>query len=90
MRNKNPKWNENTQSHCLNFGGRVTQPSVKNLQLISGESDGNFSILTLDGYIFMQFGRCGPDEFSLDARWPLTAIEAFAISLSTFEAYDGQ
>jgi hypothetical protein len=38
----------------------------------------------------MQFGRCGPDEFSLDARWPLTALEAFAIAISTFEAYDGQ
>jgi hypothetical protein len=42
LRNKNPKWNENTQSHCLNFGGRVTQPSVKNFQLISGENDGIF------------------------------------------------
>jgi len=23
-----------TQSHCLNFSGRVTQPSIKNFQLI--------------------------------------------------------
>ena len=40
LRNKNPRWNETTQSHCLNFGGRVTQPSVKNLQLISAETQG--------------------------------------------------
>ncbi|KAJ3371653.1 Tubby- protein 2 [Kappamyces sp. JEL0680] len=35
MKNKSPRWNEATQSHCLNFGGRVTQPSIKNMQLIS-------------------------------------------------------
>jgi hypothetical protein len=35
MKNKAPRWNEATQSHCLNFGGRVTQPSIKNMQLIS-------------------------------------------------------
>ena len=81
MKNKSPRWNENTQSHCLNFGGRVTQPSVKNFQLIAQESD--------NGYIYMQFGRCGPDEFSLDVRWPMTPLEAFGIALSTFDAYDG-
>lgn len=34
MKNKVPRWNEATQSHCLNFGGRVTQPSIKNMQLV--------------------------------------------------------
>ena len=34
LSNKPPRWNETTQSHCLNFGGRVTQPSIKNFQLI--------------------------------------------------------
>ncbi|KAI8801560.1 Tub family-domain-containing protein [Cladochytrium replicatum] len=79
LRNKSPRWNEATQSHCLNFGGRVTQPSIKNFQLIAeGE----------DGYIVMQFGRCGTDYFTLDARFPLTPLEAFAIALTTFDAYD--
>jgi len=36
----------------------------------------------------MQFGRCGEHHFTLDARYPLTPIEAFAIALSTFDAYD--
>ena len=35
LKNKAPRWNEATQSHCLNFGGRVTQPSIKNMQLIA-------------------------------------------------------
>ncbi|KAJ3066311.1 Tubby- protein 3 [Podochytrium sp. JEL0797] len=78
LKNKPPRWNETTQSHCLNFGGRVTQPSIKNFQLVMEGSDA----------IILQFGRCGPDVFSLDARWPLTPIEAFAIAISTFDAYD--
>ncbi|KAL2917565.1 hypothetical protein HK105_202850 [Polyrhizophydium stewartii] len=79
LKNKTPRWNEATQSHCLNFGGRVTQPSIKNMQLITDEDE---------NYIVLQFGRCGPDLFTLDVRWPMTPVEAFAIALSTFEAYD--
>ncbi|KAJ3213295.1 Tubby- protein 3 [Dinochytrium kinnereticum] len=79
LQNKPPRWNETTQSHCLNFGGRVTQPSIKNFQLIIGKND---------SYIVMQFGRCGPDYFTLDVRHPMTPMEAFAIALTTFDAYD--
>ncbi len=44
MKNKAPRWNEATQSHCLNFGGRVTQPSIKNMQLIC-ETTGGWNII---------------------------------------------
>jgi hypothetical protein len=40
LKNKAPRWNEATQSHCLNFGGRVTQPSIKNMQLICEKTGG--------------------------------------------------
>ncbi|KAI8909808.1 tubby C-terminal-like domain-containing protein [Gorgonomyces haynaldii] len=80
LKNKPPRWNEATQSHCLNFGGRVTQPSIKNMQLIA-ETD-------FDATILLQFGRCGPDFFTLDVRWPLTPFEAFCIAITTFEADD--
>ncbi|KAI8850678.1 hypothetical protein BC829DRAFT_388639 [Chytridium lagenaria] len=51
---------------------------------------GNFQLVleNNDAYIVMQFGRKGPDEFSLDVRWPLTPLEGFAIALSAFDAYD--
>lgn len=79
LRNKPPRWNEATQTHCLNFGGRVTMPSIKNFQLINEAEEST---------ILMQFGRTGPDLFTLDVRYPLTPIEAFAFALSTFDAYD--
>ncbi|KAJ3018990.1 Tubby- protein 3 [Thoreauomyces humboldtii] len=79
LRNKPPRWNEATQSHCLNFGGRVTQPSIKNCQLIGSENE---------NFVVMQFGRCGPDYFTLDVRYPMTPLEAFAVALTTFDAYD--
>ena len=46
--NRQPMWNETTQSYVLNFNGRVTQASVKNFQ-ITGVDDPNDTI--------MQFGR---------------------------------
>lgn len=79
LKNKAPRWNESTQSHCLNFGGRVTMPSIKNFQIIS-EDDAESIVL--------QFGRCGTDNFTMDARYPLSIIQAFGVALSTFDAYD--
>uniref|UniRef100_A0A915CNZ3 Tubby C-terminal domain-containing protein n=1 Tax=Ditylenchus dipsaci TaxID=166011 RepID=A0A915CNZ3_9BILA len=34
LNNKQPVWNEDTQSYVLNFHGRVTQASVKNFQIV--------------------------------------------------------
>jgi len=39
LRNRPPRWNEALKAYCLNFGGRVTQASVKNLQLVSNEDE---------------------------------------------------
>jgi hypothetical protein len=117
LKNKPPRWNETTQSHCLNFGGRVTQPSIKNFQLIAEGSGGWWWLCvcvcvcvceapsldrhesnTIDTHththtraetnIILQFGRCGPDYFTVDLQWPLTPVEGFAIALTTFDAYD--
>jgi len=34
--------------------------------------------------VAMQFGRIDENSFALDYRYPLTAIQAFAIALSSF------
>ncbi|XP_078509871.1 tubby protein homolog [Lissotriton helveticus] len=76
LHNKIPCWNEETQSYVLNFHGRVTQASVKNFQVIHTDNP---------DYIIMQFGRVAEDVFSMDYSYPLCALQAFSICLSSFD-----
>ncbi|KAF2356048.1 Tubby C-terminal, partial [Trinorchestia longiramus] len=77
LQNKTPVWNEDTQSYVLNFHGRVTQASVKNFQIVH-EDDVD--------YIVMQFGRVAEDVFTMDYRYPMCALQAFGIALSSFDS----
>ncbi|XP_052190483.1 tubby-like F-box protein 8 [Diospyros lotus] len=92
LRNKAPRWHEQLQCWCLNFRGRVTVASVKNFQLIAAtqpvagapapppqpsQSDHD--------KIILQFGKVGKDMFTMDYRYPLSAFQAFAICLSSFD-----
>ncbi|KAM5182470.1 tubby-related protein 1 [Mantella aurantiaca] len=76
LHNKSPVWNEDTQSYVLNFHGRVTHPSIKNFQIVHSDD--------LD-YIVMQFGRVADDAFTMDYKYPMCAVQAFAIALSSFD-----
>lgn len=42
--------------------------------------------LTLADYIVMQFGRVAEDVFTLDYNYPMCALQAFAIGLSSFDS----
>ncbi|EPZ35386.1 Tubby domain-containing protein [Rozella allomycis CSF55] len=75
--NKSPQWNEETQSYVLNFNGRVTMASVKNFQVVHKND--------LD-YVVLQFGRVSPDVFTMDFQYPLNALQAFGIALTSFDA----
>jgi tubby-related protein 1 len=77
LNNKKPEWNDQVGAHVLDFGGRVTMASVKNFQLVTPEDQDN---------IILQFGRVGKDEFTMDFQWPLSALQAFAITLSSFDS----
>ena len=77
LHNKTPVWNDDTQSYVLNFHGRVTQASVKNFQIVH-DSDTD--------YIIMQFGRVAEDVFTMDFRYPMCALQAFGIALSSFDS----
>ncbi|XP_010439287.1 PREDICTED: tubby-like F-box protein 9 [Camelina sativa] len=82
LSNKTPRWHEQLQCWCLNFHGRVTVASVKNFQLVavSDCETGQPS-----ERIILQFGKVGKDMFTMDYGYPISAFQAFAICLSSFE-----
>ncbi|CAA0825499.1 Tubby-like F-box protein 3 [Striga hermonthica] len=82
LKNKAPRWHEQLQCWCLNFNGRVTVASVKNFQLVaSSEGSGQEE----DNNVILQFGKVGNDIFTMDYRYPISAFQAFAICLSSFD-----
>nr|KYP51297.1 Tubby-like F-box protein 5 [Cajanus cajan] len=77
LKNKAPRWHEQLQCWCLNFKGRVTVASVKNFQLVAAAIE--------QEKVILQFGKIGKDIFTMDYRYPLSAFQAFAICLSSFD-----
>lgn len=91
LKNKPPRWHEQLQCWCLNFRGRVTVASVKNFQLIAatqpaaGAPTPSQPAPAEHDKIILQFGKVGKDMFTMDYRYPLSAFQAFAICLSSFD-----
>ncbi|XP_050268567.1 tubby-like F-box protein 8 [Quercus robur] len=99
LRNKAPRWHEQLQCWCLNFRGRVTVASVKNFQLIAAIQPAPAAAAAAAAgtpmpsqptqsdhdKIILQFGKVGKDMFTMDYRYPLSAFQAFAICLSSFD-----
>lgn len=83
LKNKAPRWHDQLKCWCLNFHGRVTVASVKNFQLVASPEDG------LQGpehdKVILQFGKVEKDVFTMDYRYPISAFQAFAICLSSFD-----
>ena len=73
--NREPVFREDLGAYCLDFGGRVSMPSVKNFQLVADDAPGLGNIL--------QFGRVSADMYTMDFQWPLSPMQAFAIVLSS-------
>ncbi|XP_071701273.1 tubby-like F-box protein 10 [Rutidosis leptorrhynchoides] len=87
LKNKSPRWHEQLQCWCLNFRGRVTIASVKNFQLIASPPGAGTSQPPPPDHdkVILQFGKVGKDMFTMDYRYPLSAFQAFAICLSSFD-----
>lgn len=83
LKNKAPRWHEQLQCWCLNFHGRVTVASVKNFQLVASPENGPAG--PEHEKIILQFGKVGKDLFTMDYRYPISAFQAFAICLSSFD-----
>ena len=78
LQNRPPWWNIELGSFVLNFGGRVSVASVKNFQLCDPNDQ---------DYIMLQFGRIqGRHSFTMDFQHPLTAVQAFAIAISSLQS----
>jgi len=78
LTSKEPEYDEHAKLHRLpGFEDRATTWS----------SSKNF-MLTLEGEgVVLRFCKRGKDTFSMDYRWPLTAVQAFAICISTFDRH---
>ncbi|KAJ4808937.1 Tubby-like F-box protein [Rhynchospora pubera] len=88
LKNKAPRWHEQLQCWCLNFRGRVTVASVKNFQLVAapGAADLPTEVPPAElEKVILQFGKIGKDIFTMDYRYPLSAFQAFAICLTSFD-----
>lgn len=83
LKNKSPRWHEQLQCWCLNFRGRVTVASVKNFQLVASPENGPAG--QEHEKVLLQFGKVGKDLFTMDYRYPISAFQAFAICLSSFD-----
>mmetsp|Transcript_25248 Transcript_25248/g.30517 ORF Transcript_25248/g.30517 Transcript_25248/m.30517 type:complete len:884 (+) Transcript_25248:485-3136(+) len=78
LQNRPPWWNIELGAFVLNFGGRVSVASVKNFQLCDRNDQ---------DYIMLQFGRIqGRHSFTMDFQYPLTAVQAFAIAISSLQS----
>uniref|UniRef100_A0A7S1ZHA6 Tubby C-terminal domain-containing protein n=1 Tax=Ditylum brightwellii TaxID=49249 RepID=A0A7S1ZHA6_9STRA len=78
LQNRPPWWNIELGAFVLNFGGRVSVASVKNFQLCDRHDH---------DYIMLQFGRIqGRHSFTMDFQYPLTAVQAFAIAISSLQS----
>lgn len=62
-------------AYRLDFDGRATVPSVKNMQLVepSDRSD-----------VVLQLGKVSANEFHLDFKGPFNALQALAVALAQF------
>ncbi|XP_008784902.1 tubby-like F-box protein 5 isoform X2 [Phoenix dactylifera] len=85
LKNKAPRWHEQLQCWCLNFRGRVTVASVKNFQLVAAVDPSHQVSLAEQEKVILQFGKIGKDIFTMDYLYPLSAFQAFAICLTSFD-----
>ncbi|KAG8377811.1 hypothetical protein BUALT_Bualt08G0072500 [Buddleja alternifolia] len=85
LENKTPRWHEQLQCWCLNFRGRVTVASVKNFQLVADVDQSQNAPPSEQDKVILQFGKIGKDIFTMDYRYPISAFQAFAICLSSFD-----
>ena len=59
--------------------------SVKNFQLVAAVDPSHNVFAAEQEKVILQFGKIGKDIFTMDYCYPLSAFQAFAICLSSFD-----
>lgn len=80
-----PQWNPKTNTYVYDFKGRVTQPSIKNFQMIPVPVKGQENREKTLGQFVLQFGKRAENEFILDLQFPLSIYQGFGLALSAFD-----
>jgi len=80
---RRPKWNPKHKSLTLDFNGRCSMASAKNFQLQVPPDHNGQETPSSPGKVKLLFGKIGEHRFTLDYRYPLGAVQAFATALST-------
>ena len=81
MKNREPKWNATAKMYQLDFHGRATLASCKNVQLTDVGGNGNDARLLV--------GKVGDNTFNVDFSTPFSALQAFGFALVVFESSRG-
>jgi len=81
LKNREPKWNPASNMYQLDFQGRATMASCKNIQLHpkdTSESDVSFLM-----------GKVDDNKFNVDFKHPLSCLQAFSFALIVFDNSSG-
>ncbi|KAI3514281.1 hypothetical protein L1887_12601 [Cichorium endivia] len=83
LKNKAPRWKPRWECWCLDFKGRVNFGSVKNFQLVACLD--NEAGVEEHENIILQLGKADKNYYIVDYQYPISAFQAFAIGLSSFD-----